>query len=162
MLFSLPHSEWLHSDWMSFCIQSECGKIQTRITANTDTFYAVLIININSEKAILTVFTTPSKDWVDFWKLHFDSWLFNVFINALIDNIFSRPLKSAIFHIIFCFFRFDEFTIVNSYLLFVILLYSFWAFLDLFFKNITKKTKQKKTLDVYNQPIFTTIFYLCK
>ena len=160
MLFTLPHSEWLHSDWMSFCIQSECGKIQTRITANTDTFYAVLIININSEKAILTVFTTPSKDWVDFWKLHFDSWLFNVFINALIDNIFSRPLKSAIFLIIFCFFRFDEFTIVNSYLLFVILLYCFWAFLDLFFKNITKK--KKKTLDVYNQPNFTTKFNLWK
>ena len=26
---------------LSLCIQSKCGKIQTRITPNTDTFYAV-------------------------------------------------------------------------------------------------------------------------
>ena len=31
-----------HLDWMwTECIQSECGKMRTRITPNTDTFYAV-------------------------------------------------------------------------------------------------------------------------
>ena len=30
-----------HSVWVSLCIQSECGKIRTRITPNTDTFHAV-------------------------------------------------------------------------------------------------------------------------
>ena len=29
---------------VSFCIQSECGKMLTRITPKTDTFYAVVII----------------------------------------------------------------------------------------------------------------------
>ena len=28
---------------VSFCIQSECGKIQTKITPNTDTFHAVVL-----------------------------------------------------------------------------------------------------------------------
>ena len=28
------------------CIQSECGKIRTRITPNTDTFYAVRVVQI--------------------------------------------------------------------------------------------------------------------
>ena len=32
----------------SFCIQSECGKIWTRITPNTDTFHAVTLINKNT------------------------------------------------------------------------------------------------------------------
>ena len=31
-----------HLDWISLRIQSECGKMWTRITPNTDTFYAVL------------------------------------------------------------------------------------------------------------------------
>ena len=30
---------------VSLRIQSECGKMRTRITPNTDTFYAVLITN---------------------------------------------------------------------------------------------------------------------
>ena len=30
------------SDSVSFCIQSECGNTQTRITSNTDTFHAVI------------------------------------------------------------------------------------------------------------------------
>ena len=29
---------------VSFRIQAECGKMQTRVTPNTDTFYAVLFI----------------------------------------------------------------------------------------------------------------------
>ena len=29
---------------VSLCIQSECGKIRTRITPNSDTFYAVTVI----------------------------------------------------------------------------------------------------------------------
>ena len=32
---------------VSLRIQSECGKIRTRITPNTDTFYAVKLIDIN-------------------------------------------------------------------------------------------------------------------
>ena len=31
---------------VSLRIQSECGKMRTRITPNTDTFYAVLLTNI--------------------------------------------------------------------------------------------------------------------
>ena len=29
---------------VSLCIQSECGKMRTRITPNTDTFYAVIVM----------------------------------------------------------------------------------------------------------------------
>ena len=36
---------FLHSDWI-FRIQSKCGKIQTRITTNRDTFNAVTLIEI--------------------------------------------------------------------------------------------------------------------
>ena len=44
-----PHSDWIRrdTDWIRrdtpylLRIQSECGKIRTRITPNTDTFYAV-------------------------------------------------------------------------------------------------------------------------
>ena len=28
---------------VSLCMQSECGKMRTRITPNTDTFYAVFV-----------------------------------------------------------------------------------------------------------------------
>ena len=31
---------------VSFCIHSECGKMRTRITPNTDTFYAVKYVTI--------------------------------------------------------------------------------------------------------------------
>ena len=46
---------------LSLRIQSECGKIQTRITPNTDTFYAVKTIFIKNKRAlnlplILTLF----------------------------------------------------------------------------------------------------------
>ena len=34
------------NETLSLRIQSECGKLQTRITPNTDTFYPVDVINI--------------------------------------------------------------------------------------------------------------------
>ena len=36
---------------VSLCIQSECGKMRTRITPNTDTFSAVVISLVELEKA---------------------------------------------------------------------------------------------------------------
>ena len=38
-----PHLGWIRSDTR---IQSKCGKMRTRITPNTDTFYAVIVSNI--------------------------------------------------------------------------------------------------------------------
>ena len=40
-----PHLDQIRKDtkYLSLCIQSECGKIRTRKTPNTDTFYAVVI-----------------------------------------------------------------------------------------------------------------------
>ena len=39
-----PHSDWIRRETsVSLTIQSKCGKMQTRITRNTDTFYAVLL-----------------------------------------------------------------------------------------------------------------------
>ena len=40
-----PHSDWIQNS-VSLCIQSECGKTQTRKTPSTDTFHAVLILII--------------------------------------------------------------------------------------------------------------------
>ena len=40
-----PHSDWIRRDTpysVSLRIQSECGKMRTRITPNTDTFYEVV------------------------------------------------------------------------------------------------------------------------
>ena len=37
-----PHSDWIRIDTESFRVQSKCRKIHTRITSNTDTFYAVI------------------------------------------------------------------------------------------------------------------------
>ena len=34
-----PHSGWIRRDTVSLLINSECGKMRTRITPNTDTFY---------------------------------------------------------------------------------------------------------------------------
>ena len=41
---------------VSLCIQSECGKILTRITPNTDTFYAVSILNSDTNWTSLILF----------------------------------------------------------------------------------------------------------
>ena len=42
LLFSLwkkcPYSDWIRRDTPSLCIQSECGKMRTRITPDTNTF----------------------------------------------------------------------------------------------------------------------------
>ena len=39
------HSDWIRRDTVSLHIQSECGKIWTRITPNTVTFYAVTYVD---------------------------------------------------------------------------------------------------------------------
>ena len=44
-----------HSDW---CIQSECGKMRTRITPNTDTFYAVNIYAVVTDTFYAVVSST--------------------------------------------------------------------------------------------------------
>ena len=56
---------------ISLRIQSECEKMRTRITPNTDTFYAVqhsqethYIHSNNQEKVIHKVFTSFQKMWV--------------------------------------------------------------------------------------------------
>ena len=38
------HSDWIRKGTSYFDIQSECGKLWTRITPNTDTFYAVQVV----------------------------------------------------------------------------------------------------------------------
>ena len=42
-----PHLDWIQRDRESLRIQSECGKMRTRITPNTNTFYAVKSSYIN-------------------------------------------------------------------------------------------------------------------
>ena len=42
-----PHLDWIQRDGESLRIQSECGKMRTRITPNTNTFYAVKSSYIN-------------------------------------------------------------------------------------------------------------------
>ena len=44
--YSGPHfpAFGLNTDEVSLRIQSECGKMRTRITLNTDTFYAVIFL----------------------------------------------------------------------------------------------------------------------
>ena len=48
--YSGPHfpAFGLNTEWysLSLCIQSECWKMRTRITPNTDTFYAVLRVTL--------------------------------------------------------------------------------------------------------------------
>ena len=39
-----PHSDWIRKDGVSLRIQSECGKMRTRITPNTDTLHAVRMV----------------------------------------------------------------------------------------------------------------------
>ena len=45
-----PYSDWIRR---SLRIQSECGKMRTRITANTDTFHAVSFSLIGSNLKLL-------------------------------------------------------------------------------------------------------------
>ena len=40
------HSDWIRRDTQYLRIQSECGKMSTRITPNTDIFYAVMDVGI--------------------------------------------------------------------------------------------------------------------
>ena len=47
-----PHLDWIRRDTLR--IQSECGKIRTRITLNTDTFYEVLIVRSEVDTLILS------------------------------------------------------------------------------------------------------------
>ena len=53
-----PHSDWIRRDTLR--IQSECGKIQTIIIPNTDTFYAV---RVHNTRLTLSVnFTESTRD----------------------------------------------------------------------------------------------------
>ena len=42
--FSRIHSDWIRWDTVYLRIQSKCGKMRTRVTPNTDTYYAVTTI----------------------------------------------------------------------------------------------------------------------
>ena len=74
-------------------IQSECGKIRTRITPNTDTFHLV-------EDIKKTTLLTPTKNWkpsftTDFWlkAAHFwymeaqRVWAFYIFLTSKKSNL---------------------------------------------------------------------------
>ena len=57
---------------VSFRIQSECGKIRTRITPNTDTFYSVGYINFSivkfgfPDKILRNQYCNAARGW-NFW-----------------------------------------------------------------------------------------------
>ena len=58
--------------FVSLRIQSECGKMQTRITPNTDTFYAVLFIWSHTFKQYNTLLLNYSTNYnYSFMKLHY-------------------------------------------------------------------------------------------
>ena len=46
--YSGPHFPRSQTEYGEIRIQSECGKMRTRITANADTFYAVLTLHSES------------------------------------------------------------------------------------------------------------------
>ena len=83
---------FLHSNWISLYlfvslrIQSECGKIRTRITQNTSTFHAVSLIK--RKKKILRNTNVVALDVVNIFlsrNLIFLSWLlFNLFIPNIV------------------------------------------------------------------------------
>ena len=57
-----PHSDWIRRER----IQSECGKIRTRKTPNTDTFHAVSMLQLNPFLAnvpILYPLKTENQRW---------------------------------------------------------------------------------------------------
>ena len=63
LVLIFPHSDWIRRDTR---IQSECGKMRTRIPPNTDTFYAVckfIIIcwSINFESSSTSIYTVNSR-----------------------------------------------------------------------------------------------------
>ena len=64
------HSDWIRRDSLSLHIQSECGKIVTRITPNTDTFYAVLIFTQHLQ-SFMTTFISISP------SIHLSIYIFN-------------------------------------------------------------------------------------
>ena len=45
LVLIFPHSDWILKIGISLCTQSECGKIRTRKTLNTDVFHAVILID---------------------------------------------------------------------------------------------------------------------
>ena len=49
-----PHSDWIYR----ICIQSECGKIWTRIAPNRDTFHAVWVLDKHTKVMTNRLFTT--------------------------------------------------------------------------------------------------------
>ena len=58
---------------VSLRIQSECGKIRTRITPNTDTFHAVYpeTIHFNSPRGLYDIFRALQKDMKQWNKVFF-------------------------------------------------------------------------------------------
>ena len=48
-----PHSDWIRRYTVSLRIQSEYGKMQTRITPHMDTFYAVVTFKVMSDIFLL-------------------------------------------------------------------------------------------------------------
>ena len=71
-----------------FSIQSECGKMRTRITPNRNTFYTVNMFNLNPKK--LTLETIQTKKYIS-------DLLKNCNINKAgrIDNLSGRFLKDT-------------------------------------------------------------------
>ena len=68
-----PHLDWLRRD-TSLCIHSECQKMRTRITPNTDTFHAVfrtVIMKISTaHNKILTCLHEIDLDFRTEWTFH--------------------------------------------------------------------------------------------
>ena len=59
---------WTEYEEISLRIQSECGRIQTRKTPNTDTFHAVLMSRFPNE-IIFNTFRANTPLFQDFWRI---------------------------------------------------------------------------------------------
>ena len=81
-----PHSDWIRR--VSLRIQSGCGKMRTRVTPNTDTFWTVILIQWKTKSGTLTNFEYT------FWQ----KWWWNINYRKLVTilhNVYPKPVASG-------------------------------------------------------------------
>ena len=100
-----PHSDWIRRDTEYFSIQSKWGKMQTRITPNTNTFYAVPGEKMFSSfaSAETNVLILVLIFWPYFWvicqqKINTKPWvedprMFTIFCKKLLFELEMLSLK---------------------------------------------------------------------
>ena len=98
------HSEWIRIDTVSLRIQSECGKIRTRITPNRDTFlrsdnqrikklYAAALVKECPDLVVTRKQNLPFADVLQ-------NWVFSKFHNKtpVLDSIFNKVTEPLSLH----------------------------------------------------------------